>query len=100
MRLGAAKTANANHSVARATAKLCVVNCVTGCVWPTVPQPTEWQRSGNQIDAAFIFARADFVKALEVLTDAGRTACYNALRLDGRFAKSLRETHGLLAWKS
>jgi hypothetical protein len=35
-----------------------------------------------------------------VLTDAGRTACYNALRLDGRFAKSLRETHGLLAWKS
>jgi len=47
-----------------------------------------------------IFTRSDFVKALEVLTDAGRTACYNALRLDGRFAKSLRETHGLLAWKS
>jgi hypothetical protein len=77
-----------------------VADCVIDSVRLTVPQPTEWQRIGNQIDAAFIFARADFVKALEVLTDAGRTACYNALRLDGRFAKSLRETHGLLAWKS
>jgi hypothetical protein len=26
-----------------------------------LPQPTEWQRIGNQIDAAMIFARADFV---------------------------------------
>jgi hypothetical protein len=26
-----------------------------------MPQPTEWQRIGNQIDAAFIFARTDFV---------------------------------------
>jgi len=26
-----------------------------------VPQRTEWQRIGNQIDAAMIFARADFV---------------------------------------
>ena len=25
------------------------------------PEPTEWQRIGNQIDAAMIFARADFV---------------------------------------
>jgi hypothetical protein len=29
-----------------------------------IPQTTEWQRIGNQIDAAFIFARADFVKVL------------------------------------
>ncbi len=29
---------------------------------PSVPQATEWQRIGNQIDAAMIFARADFVK--------------------------------------
>ena len=65
-----------------------------------IPQPTEWQRIGNQVCPAFVFAGVNFVKALEVLTDAGRTACYNALRLDGRFAKSLRETHGLLAWKS
>ena len=26
--------------------------------------PTEWQRIGNQIDAAMIFARADFVNVL------------------------------------
>jgi len=26
-----------------------------------VPQPTEWQSVGNQINAAFIFARTDFV---------------------------------------
>jgi hypothetical protein len=24
-------------------------------------QPIEWQRIGNQIDAAFVFARSDFV---------------------------------------
>jgi len=33
-----------------------LVNCVADCVWLTVPQPTEWQRIGNQIDAATIFA--------------------------------------------
>ena len=27
----------------------------------TVPQATEWQRIGNQINAASVFARADFV---------------------------------------
>ena len=26
-----------------------------------LPEPTEWQRIGNQIKAEFIFARADFV---------------------------------------
>jgi hypothetical protein len=30
-----------------------------------VPQTTEWQRIGNQIDAAFIFARSDFVNVFE-----------------------------------
>ncbi len=29
-----------------------------------LPQPTEGQRSGNYINAAFAFARADFVKVL------------------------------------
>ena len=29
---------------------------------PTFLTPTEWQHIGNQIEAAFIFARADFVK--------------------------------------
>jgi hypothetical protein len=44
--------------------KLCVADCVTDCVRLAVPQATEWQRIGNQIDAAMIFARADFVSML------------------------------------
>jgi hypothetical protein len=28
----------------------------------SVPQPAEWQHIGNQINAAFVFARSDFVK--------------------------------------
>jgi hypothetical protein len=43
--------------------------------------------------------KADAVRALQTLTEAGRTACYNALRLDGRFARQLRENDGLLSWK-
>jgi hypothetical protein len=38
-----------------------IVHCVAGCIWLAVPQPTEWQRAGNQINAATIFARADLV---------------------------------------
>jgi len=30
---------------------------------------TEWQRIGNQIDAAMIFARADFINVLNVFHD-------------------------------
>ena len=35
---------------------------VSDCVWLAIPQATERQRIGNQIDAAFIFARANFRK--------------------------------------
>jgi hypothetical protein len=38
-----------------------ISDCVADCVWLSVPQATEWQRIGNQIDAAMIFAQADFV---------------------------------------
>ena len=38
-----------------------VVNCVADCIRLAVPHATEWQRIGNQIDAALIFAWADFV---------------------------------------
>ena len=41
--------------------------CVANCVWLAVPQTTEWQRIGNQIDVAIIFARADFVSLLSLL---------------------------------
>jgi len=40
---------------------LCVVDCVRDSVLFAVPQTIEWQRIGNQIDAASIFARTDFV---------------------------------------
>jgi len=38
-----------------------VAACVADCVSFSVPQPTEGQRIGNQIDAAFIFTGMDFV---------------------------------------
>jgi hypothetical protein len=31
-----------------------VADCM---IWPVIPQPTEWQHIGNQIDAAFIFVQ-------------------------------------------
>jgi hypothetical protein len=34
-----------------------VADRVADCVWSIVPQPTEWQRIGDQIDAAMIFVR-------------------------------------------
>jgi hypothetical protein len=40
----------------------CVADCVANRVRLAIPQPTEWQRIGNQIDAAFVFALADFVE--------------------------------------
>jgi hypothetical protein len=44
--------------------------------------------------------RTEAVKALRALTEAGRTACYTALKLDGRFAAHLSENHSLLSWKA
>jgi len=44
--------------------------------------------------------RTEAVKALQALTEAGRTAYYNALKLDGRFAAHLSENHSLLSWKA
>ena len=55
------------HLQGGSAVKLCVVDCVTGRIRPGVPQATEWQRIGNQIDAAMIFARADFVSVQKPL---------------------------------
>jgi hypothetical protein len=52
---------NADHRIVRATVMLCVPNRIADRVRPALPQPTERQHVGNQIDAAFIFARVDFV---------------------------------------
>jgi hypothetical protein len=38
-----------------------VSDCLRDCLRRLIPQPTEWKRIGNQIDAAMIFARADCV---------------------------------------
>jgi hypothetical protein len=38
------------------------IHCIVDRIWPGVPQPDEWQRIGNQVDAAMIFAGTDFVK--------------------------------------
>jgi hypothetical protein len=48
-----------------------VADCVADCIRPTVPQATEWQRIGNQIDAAFIVAWPDFLKVRRTLRVAG-----------------------------
>jgi hypothetical protein len=37
------------------------LNHIAGRAWLAIPQPTEWQRIGNQIYAAMIFAGTDFV---------------------------------------
>ena len=39
-----------------------VADRVASRVRSTITKPTERQRIGNQIDAAFIFARADFAR--------------------------------------
>ena len=36
-----------------------------------IPKPTEWQRIGNQIDAASVFAWPDFVDVRRTLRVAG-----------------------------
>jgi hypothetical protein len=35
-----------------------VSDCVCDGIWPGIPEPTEWQRIGDEIDASFIFAGA------------------------------------------
>jgi hypothetical protein len=53
---------------------------IADCVRPVIPQPTEWQRIGNQIDAALVFARTDFVTcgALNIVNICGvcPTSCH------------------------
>jgi hypothetical protein len=76
--------------------------------WDTFDNPNQNDRvTITQEDMATIFdngqkqlTKAEAVKALQALTEAGRTACYNALKLDGLFAAHLSENHSLLSWKA
>ena len=54
----ASRIVNANYAIMGAAAVLRVIDCRARVL---IPQPTEWQRIRNQIDAALIFARANFV---------------------------------------
>ena len=63
--------------------KLRVSDCNADCVWLAVPQATERQRIGNEIDAAFVFARAPFLEcgsALPLFSLRLDSECY-CLRL-------------------
>jgi hypothetical protein len=53
----------------------------------TIPQLTEWQRIGNQIDAAMIFARAHFIKVLEAQTVCRAVAQMTASRCPTKQAR-------------
>jgi len=48
----------------RPEVKLCVVDCMADVA---LPQLTEWQRIGDQINAAMIRARADFVNVKRLI---------------------------------
>jgi hypothetical protein len=75
--------------------------------WDTFDNPHKDERvTVMSEDLAEVFengqkqlTKAEAVKALQTITEAGRTACYNVLRPDGRFARQLRESNGLLSWK-
>jgi hypothetical protein len=80
---------------------------VTEFDWDTFdnPHPDERARiTADDLSEVFEngqkqLTKADAVKALQTLTRRGRTACYNALELDGRFSKHLREIDGIVSWK-
>ena len=38
-----------------------ISDCIRDSISIAIPQTAEWQRIGNQMEAAFISARADFV---------------------------------------
>ena len=52
---------NANDGIVRSAEKLCVIDGVACRVRSIIPQPTERQHIADQIKAAMIRARADFV---------------------------------------
>src|SRR5439155_18000072 len=52
---------NADHSVVRPAEKFCITNRVADCVRLAVPEATEWQRIGNQINAPLVTSGLHFV---------------------------------------
>jgi hypothetical protein len=58
----ASRIINANHSIVRAAVMLRAADCIADRIRPVVPQPTESQGIADEIDAAFVFAGANFAK--------------------------------------
>jgi hypothetical protein len=59
----ACRMVNVKHGIMWAAAMLSVSDCIRDGIGIAIPQPTEWERIGNQINAAFMFAGSDFVNA-------------------------------------
>jgi hypothetical protein len=57
----AGRVVNSNHGMVRSAEKLRVIYSVAGGVRPAIPKSPEWQHIGNEINAAFVSARAHFV---------------------------------------
>jgi hypothetical protein len=59
-------------------AKFCVSACIVDRIRLSVSQPIEWQRIGNQINAAMIFAQASRIELL-----AGMICCIRSRDSEG-----------------
>ena len=59
---------DANHSIMGSAEKLCVCDCVPMIF--AIPQATDWQRIGNQINAVMIFTGTDFAKVRVIFHDS------------------------------
>lgn len=73
--------------------------------WEEFKKPADERRTITESDLQQLFAdgsrqikKSHAAAELEEQTGMGRTACYNALNLDGRFASRLKEEGGLLTW--
>jgi len=73
--------------------------------WTEFDRPASDRPTVTEADVAEVFQhgkrslrRAEVVVELQKRTSAGKSACYNALKLDGRFARHLAESEGLLTW--
>ena len=79
---------------------------VAGFDWTEFDRPASDRPTVTEADIAEVFEhgkrsvrKAEAVAELQERTGAGKSACYNALKLDGRFACHLKESDGLLTWK-
>jgi len=55
---------NANHSIGCAAEVHRIPDCVLHRIRFAIPQPPEWQHIADQINAAMVFAWADFVNVM------------------------------------